>query len=51
MQRIILGVVIASLVGCSTQMGHKSPVAIKKALNQAANDAVSQPMFELHSCC
>ncbi|PSU93313.1 pilus (MSHA type) biogenesis protein MshL [Photobacterium kishitanii] len=47
MQRIILGVVIASLVGCSTQMGHKSPVAIKQALNQAANDAVSQPMFEL----
>ncbi|SMY36603.1 pilus (MSHA type) biogenesis protein MshL [Photobacterium andalusiense] len=47
MQRIILGVVIASLVGCSTQMGHQSPVAIKQALNQAANDAVSQPAFEL----
>ncbi|OBU12648.1 pilus (MSHA type) biogenesis protein MshL [Photobacterium aquimaris] len=47
MQRIILGAVIASLVGCSTQMGHQSPVAIKQALNQAANDAVSQPAFEL----
>jgi MSHA biogenesis protein MshL len=28
-------------------MGHQSPVAIKQALNQAANDAVSRPAFEL----
>ncbi|KJF86172.1 pilus (MSHA type) biogenesis protein MshL [Photobacterium phosphoreum] len=47
MQRIILGAMITSLVGCSTQMGHQSPVAIKQALNQAANDAVSRPVFEL----
>ncbi|WP_279143290.1 pilus (MSHA type) biogenesis protein MshL [Photobacterium phosphoreum] len=47
MQRIILGILITSLVGCSTQMGHQSPVAIKQALNQAANDAVSRPAFEL----
>lgn len=47
MQRIILGTLITSLVGCSTQMGHQSPVAIKQALNQAANDAVSRPAFEL----
>lgn len=47
MQRIILGTLITSLVGCSTQMGHQSPVAIKQALNQAANDAVIRPAFEL----
>ncbi|PSU83528.1 pilus (MSHA type) biogenesis protein MshL [Photobacterium phosphoreum] len=47
MQRIILGAMITSLVGCSTQMGHQSPVAIKQALNQAANNAVSRPAFEL----
>ena len=47
MQRIILGVVIASLMGCSTQMGHQSPVAIQQTLNQVANDAASRPMFVL----
>ena len=47
MQRIILGALITSLVGCSTHMGHQSPVAIKQALNQAVNDAVSRPAFEL----
>lgn len=47
MQRIILGTIIISLMGCSTQMSNQPPVAIKKALNQAANDALSQPTFQL----
>ncbi|KJG12898.1 pilus (MSHA type) biogenesis protein MshL [Photobacterium iliopiscarium] len=47
MQRIILGVVITSLMGCSTQMGHQAPVAIQQTLNQAANDAASRPLLAL----
>lgn len=47
MQRLILGMAMFSLVGCATQMGHQPPTAIKKALNQAANDAVSRSDFVL----
>ncbi|WP_318469616.1 pilus (MSHA type) biogenesis protein MshL [Photobacterium leiognathi] len=47
MRRILLGVAIASLAGCS--MGHQNPTEIKKALNEAANEANSRPLMELPS--
>lgn len=36
MRKIILSIMIASLMGCS--MGHRDPVEIKRALNEAANN-------------
>ncbi|WED23323.1 pilus (MSHA type) biogenesis protein MshL [Vibrio sp. JC009] len=45
MRRVLIGVVIASLVGCS--MGHRDPVEIKEALNQAANNATNRSLDEL----
>ncbi|PSW56429.1 pilus (MSHA type) biogenesis protein MshL [Photobacterium leiognathi] len=47
MRRILLGVAIASLAGCS--MGHQNPTEIKKALNEAVNEANSRPLMELPS--
>ncbi|MBP2700504.1 pilus (MSHA type) biogenesis protein MshL [Photobacterium lucens] len=47
MRRILLGVAIASLAGCS--MGHQNPTEIKQALNEAANEANSRPLMELPS--
>ncbi len=47
MRRILQGVAIASLAGCS--MGHQNPTEIKKALNEAANEANSRPLMELPS--
>ncbi|KPA52815.1 MSHA biogenesis protein MshL [Photobacterium leiognathi subsp. mandapamensis] len=47
MRRILLGVAIASLAGCS--MGHQNPTEIKQALNEAANEASSRPLMELPS--
>ncbi|KJG05320.1 MSHA biogenesis protein MshL [Photobacterium angustum] len=49
MRRILLGITIASLAGCSTNMGHQNPVEVKKALNEAANEASSRPLMELPS--
>ncbi|GEA52473.1 pilus biogenesis protein MshL [Vibrio inusitatus NBRC 102082] len=45
MRIIFLGMVIAVLSGCS--MGHKDPVEIKQALNEAANQANSKSLDEL----
>ncbi|MDE1220302.1 pilus (MSHA type) biogenesis protein MshL [Vibrio aestuarianus] len=36
MRKIVLGVLITSLVGCS--MGHRDPVEIKQSLNQSINE-------------
>lgn len=49
MRRILLGITIASLAGCSTNMGHQNPVEVKKALNEAANEASSRPLMALPS--
>lgn len=49
MRRILLGITIASLAGCSTNMGHQNPVEVKKALNEAANEASSRPLMDLPS--
>ncbi len=32
MRKIVIGVIVAALVGCS--MGHRDPVEIKESLNQ-----------------
>ncbi|CAM3980583.1 pilus (MSHA type) biogenesis protein MshL [Vibrio neonatus] len=45
MRIIFLGMVIAILSGCS--MGHRDPVEVKKALNEAANQANSKSLDEL----
>ncbi|CAH8211501.1 pilus (MSHA type) biogenesis protein MshL [Vibrio aestuarianus] len=37
MRKIVLGVLITSLVGCS--MGHRDPVEIKQSLNQSINES------------
>ncbi|MEJ2763882.1 pilus (MSHA type) biogenesis protein MshL [Photobacterium sp. MCCC 1A19761] len=47
MRGFFLGVALLSLAGCSTQMGHRDPVEIKGALNEAANEANSRPLTEL----
>lgn len=49
MRGLIVGVMIASLVGCSTNMGHRDPVEVKGALNEAANEANSRPLVDLPS--
>ncbi|GAL06373.1 hypothetical protein JCM19237_2464 [Photobacterium aphoticum] len=33
------------MAGCSANMGHRDPVAVKGALNQAANEAHSRPLM------
>ncbi|CAM2751664.1 pilus (MSHA type) biogenesis protein MshL [Vibrio ordalii] len=45
MRKIVLGVVIASLMGCS--MGHRDPVEMKQSLNQAINEANSRNLAVL----
>ncbi|MHA6611964.1 pilus (MSHA type) biogenesis protein MshL [Photobacterium damselae] len=47
MRRVAVGLAIASLVGCSTNMGHRDPVEIKQALNQAVNDANNTSLTDL----
>ncbi|PSU03072.1 pilus (MSHA type) biogenesis protein MshL [Photobacterium gaetbulicola] len=47
MRGLIVAVVMASLAGCSTNMGHRDPVEVKGALNQAANEANSRPLMDL----
>ncbi|MDV5170953.1 pilus (MSHA type) biogenesis protein MshL [Photobacterium rosenbergii] len=47
MRGLIIAVVMASLAGCSTNMGHRDPVEMKGALNQAANEANSRPLMDL----
>lgn len=45
MRRIVVGVVIASLMGCS--MGHRDPVEIKQSLNEAVNNANNRSLDKL----
>ncbi|WP_412766601.1 hypothetical protein [Vibrio anguillarum] len=45
MRKIVLGVVIVSLMGCS--MGHRDPVEMKQSLNQAINEANSRNLAVL----
>lgn len=47
MRGLVVAAVIASLVGCSTNMGHRDPVEVKGALNEAANQANSRPLMDL----
>ncbi len=50
MRGLIVGIMITSLVGCSTNMGHRDPVEVKGgALNEAANEANSRPLVDLPS--
>lgn len=45
MRKIVLGIVVASLAGCS--MGHRDPVEVKQALNEAINESNSRNLEEL----
>lgn len=45
MRKIAVGIIIASLMGCS--MGHRDPVEIKQTLNQSINEANSRALDEL----
>lgn len=45
MRKIIVSIMIASLMGCS--MGHRDPVEIKQALNEAVNDNNSSSIDDL----
>jgi MSHA biogenesis protein MshL len=45
MRSIILGIAVVALAGCS--MGHNDPVEVRKALNEAANQANSKSLDEL----
>ncbi|MDX1303788.1 pilus (MSHA type) biogenesis protein MshL [Photobacterium sp.] len=47
MRGLVLGIILASLTGCSTNMGHRDPVEVKEALNVAANEANSRPLADL----
>ena len=47
MRGLVVAALIASLAGCSANMGHRDPVAVKGALNQAANEAHSRPLMAL----
>ncbi|MGR5148560.1 pilus (MSHA type) biogenesis protein MshL [Photobacterium alginatilyticum] len=49
MRGLVVGIVMASLVGCSANMGHRDPVEVKGALNEAVNEANSRPLVELPS--
>ncbi|MGG5573996.1 pilus (MSHA type) biogenesis protein MshL [Vibrio diazotrophicus] len=45
MRKIVIGVMLVSLVGCS--MGHRDPVEAKQSLNQAINEANSRNLDNL----
>ncbi|WP_064669226.1 pilus (MSHA type) biogenesis protein MshL [Vibrio nigripulchritudo] len=45
MRKIVVAVIIASLTACS--MGHREPVEVKEALNEAINEAGSRSLDEL----
>ncbi|MGF1758526.1 pilus (MSHA type) biogenesis protein MshL [Photobacterium sagamiensis] len=49
MRGLVVGIILASLIGCSTNMGHRDPVEVKEALNVAANEANSRPLADLPS--
>ncbi|YCO03985.1 pilus (MSHA type) biogenesis protein MshL [Vibrio sp. VNB-15] len=47
MRKLVVGIVIASLMGCS--MGHRDPVEVKQALNESINEANSRSLEEIPS--
>ncbi|MDW2057449.1 pilus (MSHA type) biogenesis protein MshL [Vibrio sp. 506] len=47
MRKLVVGIAIASLMGCS--MGHRDPVEVKQALNESINQANSRALEEIPS--
>ncbi|WP_199483346.1 pilus (MSHA type) biogenesis protein MshL [Vibrio owensii] len=47
MRKLVVGIVIASLMGCS--MGHRDPVEVKQALNESINEANSRTLEDIPS--
>ncbi|HHX8563658.1 pilus (MSHA type) biogenesis protein MshL [Vibrio sp. RM-44-3] len=47
MRKLVVGITIASLMGCS--MGHRDPVEVKEALNESINQANSRTLEEIPS--
>ncbi len=47
MRKLVVGIMIASLMGCS--MGHRDPVEVKQALNESINQANSRALEEIPS--
>ncbi|MDG2748428.1 pilus (MSHA type) biogenesis protein MshL [Vibrio parahaemolyticus] len=47
MRKLVVGITIASLMGCS--MGHRDPVEVKQALNESINQANSRVLEEIPS--
>ncbi|SEF70385.1 pilus (MSHA type) biogenesis protein MshL [Vibrio hangzhouensis] len=45
MRKVVIGVCIATLAGCS--MGHRDPVEIKQSLNEAVNNSNNKSLEEL----
>lgn len=45
MRKLVVAMTVASLVGCS--MGHREPVEVKDALNEAINQSGSRSLDEL----
>ncbi|MDN3680418.1 pilus (MSHA type) biogenesis protein MshL [Vibrio tapetis subsp. quintayensis] len=46
MRKYVVAMIVASLVGC-TNMGHRDPVEVKQALNEAVNEANSRALDDL----
>lgn len=47
MRKLVVGIVVASLMGCS--MGHRDPVEVKQALNESINEANSRALEDIPS--
>ncbi|HHX8550082.1 TPA: pilus (MSHA type) biogenesis protein MshL [Vibrio alginolyticus] len=47
MRKLVVGITIASLMGCS--MGHRNPVEVKEVLNESINQANSRTLEEIPS--
>ncbi|MDF4916409.1 pilus (MSHA type) biogenesis protein MshL [Vibrio parahaemolyticus] len=47
MRKLVVGITIASLMGCS--MGHRDPVEVKQALNESINQSNSRALEEIPS--
>ncbi|MEN2271803.1 pilus (MSHA type) biogenesis protein MshL [Vibrio diabolicus] len=47
MRKLVVGITIVSLMGCS--MGHRDPVEVKEALNESINQANSRTLEEIPS--
>lgn len=47
MRKLVVGITIASLMGCS--MGHRDPVEVKQALNESINEANSRALEDIPS--